>query len=1512
MPTAGVAYPILVSSAPPALKVKAPFGVTSVHSIVLKNSGKGAVRISRVAGKHDTMFNVITALPLDIPAGKEAQVQMLLNEIGSRDLILRLETIPEPGRNIAEPKHLTVSATLEAVAQRVRHAQFSNDTASLLLAFHPSGVNARSGMVSSVPCSSVFARSTVQQLGKNPHCSIEQVRGSDVVTGAVNFGVNPKVEAGHLLEFNSRAVTGSVHVKKPISSPKPQAVPRVPKQIGSCGKLVLDGSLSRGFAGRKGQYAWTVVRKGQLHSAEHKSSSAVFEIERKRLLAGSYEATLSVKNFLGEEHEEKAGFSVVDDALPVVSIPGPPKIEMVASEVLSLDAEVSLPSCLNAKAGRLQFNWTVQCESCAKPQTLKFSTRRMMLRRNSLMSSQNYSVQVECSVEGGRTARAHTSVTVTRLPVIALVKGGRSRRVWERRQLVLDGSMSHDPQRGGEMSYEWSCKSGSGTTCPGLGGIALSSPILKIPTASALLPPTATVEDRRLQWTLKVTPKGCAQPCVNSGSAQVDVAVFAAKTLDVMILPFGGKANLDSFDSSQPLRLVASVRGYSDSSRLKFAWSSFGGATLDLNNATRTGVVRPMLALRPNVMEGGLEYHISVKVVDMTKDPAEEGEAEIAIRTVGVPTLGSFDIEPKQGVELDTLFTLSSTGWAVPGYPNAKIYQRFGYKSANGRVTPLSDFSASSSLQVQLPRGEPRLEVVCVVKAVIGDQSTTHTVVDFLEISKQPPLPLEDLQKVVEQDMKSAVSQQDKWQALRLVNSVTRQLENSKASEAASTADSKDGAAIREAMLDVLGSVAKGTPNEIQSPEDIDQMANTLATVTDRPAELSGATVGKTLSLVDGLLQGVESMPVGTEAELLQRVRVPISNSISNAMMSNNRSSTPCKAAWKTCITEATANKKVLDEAEVRQCTEQRRSCIAKQSSSLKQGQAMLKKLIAKEMRNRVPDEGEMKISTPAVEMRVTKVQRSQIAEHAFADSKGARFKLPATLRNRKSCREGDACGMNIVVETWNPAVHGEEVAGPSQDAQTDGGHLASSVTSLTVRDDDENATEIPVSGLEDSEEGAVRISLKYNEPTETVKPGETLQKQCVYYAPELEQFTSDGCTLVKGALEGEVECRCTHLTDFALWVQLVKESALTKERQGCVELNQAKGLSEEEIATICGPPVLSVVDSVVEKYVQLVVAITNFVLAFVVLIKILRFTIPQAYMDGIQIWTINDWQCFLVLLTASVRASVALCKHLEVTNNANLTVSAVLFTVPMLLAFWSASLAIANWARVIHHAIRKGSKSPIAGIEAPYLAFNLVVVLILGICWGMITHADSLDAKEAWAKIGQTSLAVPEIALGLAAIVYGSLLISRIRESIKKFSGRSKDDMQQLQRIAAMQKTGATMVAFAVAFMVQASIEIMAGWYPEIYFRKIFINGQPAYAMSPMNAAYALCSLITCTVIVFVTVKYEELQIAVYDVGATLGAPLVKLSKQFSEMLQTESEKHYKELEAEEKRKSLAISAAF
>jgi len=215
---------------------------------------------------------------------------------------------------------------------------------------------------------------------------------------------------------------------------------------------------------------------------------------------------------------------------------------------------------------------------------------------------------------------------------------------------------------------------------------------------------------------------------------------------------------------------------------------------------------------------------------------------------------------------------------------------------------------------------------------------------------------------------------------------------------------------------------------------------------------------------------------------------------------------------------------------------------------------------------------------------------------------------------------------------------------------------------------------------------------------------------------------------------------------------------------------------------------------------------------------------------------------------------------------------------ISMLAMFWAASLTVANWATIIHHTVKKGSKSPISGVGPYYLGSNLLICTMVIVCGiGLRVSTGGTEAAKNWALVGQLTLAIPELVLAITATVYGMLLIQMIRTSMKKFSGSEEHKRRQL---TACRKTAGIFVTFAVTFILQATLDLIAGAKPSWYYYQG--TGEDVLPVAPADLTHAACSVFTNVIIIFVVVKYEEIT----QVAAEVASPVVMLVRKVSAMV--------------------------
>jgi hypothetical protein len=435
-----------------------------------------------------------------------------------------------------------------------------------------------------------------------------------------------------------------------------------------------------------------------------------------------------------------------------------------------------------------------------------------------------------------------------------------------------------------------------------------------------------------------------------------------------------------------------------------------------------------------------------------------------------------------------------------------------------------------------------------------------------------------------------------------------------------------------------------------------------------------------------------------------------------------------------------------------------------------------------------------------------------------------------------------------------------------------------------------------------------------------------------------------------------EVTCRCVHLTDFALYSELQRlqsnEAACAKQlraldpnygtsmqwkrpklleaiaEKSCehkngtsayesciVQIKSKYGAeTDDELQSdLCEAYGLEQSDSSAIKAaltVQIYVAIANWVLTAITLIKIVRFTIPSI----LNAWysterrteelssfskltlslSIADYQAFLVLVTTSVRGFNALAKYTANAENLDeIELSAPYMMVSMLFMFWGASLTVANWMTIIHRTIKRGAKSPIAGLGLYYLVFNLVICTMLMVDWiGLFHYTAEVKANNAvfesdnvWTMMGQLTLAIPEFILAISACVYGVLLIRLIRHSMKAYSHSEEMRRKQIQ---ACWKTALIFVIFSGTFLLQAILDVIAGFNPRLYYKPVGIDG--IIPVAPLDLAHATASVMVNIIIISVVVKYEEVVQVAHDISAPVVMLIRKTSSMFySEVLQDE-----------------------
>ncbi|KAG7491706.1 hypothetical protein MATL_G00006860 [Megalops atlanticus] len=243
-------------------------------------------------------------------------------------------------------------------------------------------------------------------------------------------------------------------------------------------------------------------------------------------------------------------------------------------------------------------------------------------------------------------------ITVVHSQLVPVIKGG-SHRLWSsHRDLLLDGTESHDPdvgfQEGKPLQYHWDYIV-ENTKHP-LPPVHSNSSILMVPRQT-LRPGNVYL------FTLTVQKAGRLP-----ASTTQSVAVQQGQVLPVSV-DCVSCSTLLSFHHSLPLALSGQCPSCSGDTKYKWSAEGSNDELLELNEfTTSTGASAPHLVVRPGVLLDGLTYTFTLDV----SQPAMElwGSASITLLPNHPPHGGVCTLTPDTGIHLlKTVVTYVCSGW---------------------------------------------------------------------------------------------------------------------------------------------------------------------------------------------------------------------------------------------------------------------------------------------------------------------------------------------------------------------------------------------------------------------------------------------------------------------------------------------------------------------------------------------------------------------------------------------------------------------------------------------------------------------------------------------------------------------------------------------------------------------------------------------------------------------------------------------------------------------------------
>ena len=503
---------------------------------------------------------------------------------------------------------------------------------------------------------------------------------------------------------------GEATVLPPAEPQVPSAALAAPVELSACDNLVLSGLGSSGGGIFPLKYLWSVraadgftVSEDRLAAIAAKLDEAGEPVVSAALITpgSALHFTLIVQNRLGILSTPVSVVVSKTGAVSLTTTFEGASLQRTVSRPssTSLTGKISLPllTCLvdqTVETGSVTFSWSIRRASAASSAVTDTSSdgeglsilnsaliaklgRQLIIRADTLAAGTSYFVTLTSTPvdpnSGVGASQGTVTLNVAYSPIIVVIAGGSSRTCGAALPLTLDASTgSYDPDAPTELldRYVWSCNHPSGgAACRDAIGGTLS--LTHGQAAEGILSFAGGQLDTSAEYYFSVVgTKG-----TRSQTSSTTVAMIAGSPPTVTILPrSSGIVNSDgSFKVNPDTRLVLGSGSATtvcpsltpqslDSTTCTgtFVWQEMSGAISLSDPLIRTSQTdSPFLVIAADSLLGGQQYTLRLAV----NAGGAFGWAQLLV-VANVPPAGGVGlVEPSQGVQFNTTFTLDQQGW---------------------------------------------------------------------------------------------------------------------------------------------------------------------------------------------------------------------------------------------------------------------------------------------------------------------------------------------------------------------------------------------------------------------------------------------------------------------------------------------------------------------------------------------------------------------------------------------------------------------------------------------------------------------------------------------------------------------------------------------------------------------------------------------------------------------------------------------------------------------------------
>jgi hypothetical protein len=614
-------------------------------------------------------------------------------------------------------------------APSIQHSEFSSDGSKIKVTF-TSPTNR--GSVNELKCWSLFKPTgpTSYSLPSSARC----VWISDSFLQISSIG--SFMEPGDVLELNGGVLKArctskvdpfcsswalndpqNVTVSPPLRAKLPVVVISLASEIGPCDDLIVDLSASSGSGGRLWKSVSLVVGGSSqnmsmvqdfLSVVSSTASSANSPIViPSGLLKSGYAYSLEVRlcNFLGACGLWVRNFVVSSSKdVPVVLLHSRDAISIFRNHSLFISGDAYTSTCGGERnRGSLLFSWSLLSEknvilSSKEIQSVSVNMREFMLPSYRLRANSLYKLTLTAKHSiSAKYSSVSLSIFVESGDLICLLVGADDLGLRVGGSLLLDLSKSYDsdvdpnsnPQ---PLLFELNCFQVSPSYRDSCHSLIFSSPVS---TSEVFV--TANSSSAMINDIFKIVLKGRSSNLVKS----------CEKVVQITVLP-----------SLSPVLQLDMLSGstMNPSSKLKVLWrvdtGSIGEVQLSVNDDS---VMLPSVSLSPlfrALPNSSSSLQVSSLVIVGNSLPSQSSFlftlscslvnghsslSSVIIRTNSPPFGGALQVNPVEGVMLETEFTLFSFNWVDEDLP---LFYQFGYLSASLSPSFLSFVSSSNGMVV--------------------------------------------------------------------------------------------------------------------------------------------------------------------------------------------------------------------------------------------------------------------------------------------------------------------------------------------------------------------------------------------------------------------------------------------------------------------------------------------------------------------------------------------------------------------------------------------------------------------------------------------------------------------------------------------------------------------------------------------------------------------------------------------------------------------------------------------